>query len=118
MELRAKDVADIIVSAGLASNFGAIRALAIEGIQKGHMALHSKNIANSVLDEEEIGLVDEVAQFMIKKNGINADLAKRYIARKAEFGMDGFMMADDEKQDKNEAGSASAYPGSLMVEFE
>ena len=35
----------IIASTGLASNFAAVRALAVEGIQKGHMALHARNIA-------------------------------------------------------------------------
>ena len=35
----------IVASVGLAQNFSAIRALSDEGIQKGHMKLHSKNIA-------------------------------------------------------------------------
>ncbi len=34
-----------MVTVGLAQNFGALRALATEGIQKGHMTLHAKNIA-------------------------------------------------------------------------
>jgi len=40
-----KELAMIIAASGLAQNFSAIRALSNEGIQKGHMKLHSKNIA-------------------------------------------------------------------------
>lgn len=36
-----------MVTVGLAQNFAALRALAIEGIQKGHMSLHSRTIASS-----------------------------------------------------------------------
>lgn len=35
----------LLVSVGLAQNFAALRALTTEGIQKGHMALHARNIA-------------------------------------------------------------------------
>jgi hydroxymethylglutaryl-CoA synthase len=38
-------LSQIMVAIGLAQNFAAIRALAIEGIQKGHMSLHARNIA-------------------------------------------------------------------------
>ncbi len=41
---RARDLARIIVAVGLAQNLGALRALATEGIQKGHMRLHARNI--------------------------------------------------------------------------
>ncbi|MEP9348596.1 hydroxymethylglutaryl-CoA reductase, degradative [Xanthobacter sp. KR7-225] len=41
----ASELAEIIVAVGLAQNTGALRALAAEGIQKGHMALHARNIA-------------------------------------------------------------------------
>ncbi|MBP9708260.1 MAG: hydroxymethylglutaryl-CoA reductase, degradative, partial [Oligoflexales bacterium] len=40
----ARLLAEIIVSAGLAQNLAALRALATEGIQKGHMGLHQKNL--------------------------------------------------------------------------
>merc|ERR1712217_770628 len=84
--MTAKDIAGVIVSAGLASNFAAIRALAIEGIQKGHMALHSKNIAHSVLSEDEIDLVEEISQFMVNKKDITTAMARRYlVARNIEF---------------------------------
>lgn len=41
----ARELAQIIVAVGLAQNLGALRALATEGIQKGHMALHARQIA-------------------------------------------------------------------------
>ena len=41
----ARELAQVIVSVGLAQNVGALRALAAEGIQKGHMSLHARNIA-------------------------------------------------------------------------
>lgn len=41
----AQDLAEIAVAVGLAQNLGAMRALATEGIQRGHMALHARNIA-------------------------------------------------------------------------
>jgi hydroxymethylglutaryl-CoA reductase len=41
----AAELAEIIVSVGLAQNLAALRALASEGIQRGHMALHARQIA-------------------------------------------------------------------------
>ena len=44
----AQDLAEIIVAAGLAQNLAALRVLATEGVQRGHMSLHAKNLAASV----------------------------------------------------------------------
>src|SRR5699024_2554120 len=44
----AQDLAEIIVVAGLAQNLAALRVLATEGVQRGHMSLHAKNLAASV----------------------------------------------------------------------
>ncbi len=41
----ASDLARVAAAAGLAQNFGALHALATEGIQRGHMSLHARNIA-------------------------------------------------------------------------
>src|SRR5204862_6171761 len=46
----AKQLAMIVGSAGLASNLAALRALATEGIQRGHMALHRKSQKLPVLE--------------------------------------------------------------------
>jgi len=54
----ASELAGIICAAGLAQNLGALRALATNGIQAGHMKLHSRNMAVSAGAEgEEIELV-------------------------------------------------------------
>merc|ERR1712129_428210 len=52
-ELNAKDIANIIVSAGLAQNFAALRALAVEGIQKGHMRLHDKKKTMKIQNQQQ-----------------------------------------------------------------
>jgi hydroxymethylglutaryl-CoA reductase len=41
----ANRLAEVMVSVGLAQNLGALRALATEGIQRGHMALHARQVA-------------------------------------------------------------------------
>jgi len=41
----AQELGEIAVAVGLAQNMGALRALATEGIQRGHMTLHARNIA-------------------------------------------------------------------------
>jgi hydroxymethylglutaryl-CoA reductase len=40
----ARELAAIMATAGLASNMAAMRALATEGIQKGHMSLHARSV--------------------------------------------------------------------------
>ena len=42
---KAEDLARVMAAVGLVQNYGALKALATTGIQKGHMALHSKNVA-------------------------------------------------------------------------
>jgi len=42
---RAHELAEILASVGLAQNLGALRALATEGIQRGHMKMHARNVA-------------------------------------------------------------------------
>lgn len=41
----AQELSEIMVTVGLAQNFAALRALAIEGINKGHMVLHARAVA-------------------------------------------------------------------------
>jgi len=69
----AKEFANILASVGLAQNFAAIRALAMEGIQKGHMELHARNVAISAgaIGKE----VDLVAEEMVKERKIRTDVA-------------------------------------------
>jgi len=73
----AKELAEIMGAVGLAQNFAAIRALATEGIQKGHMKLHARNMA--VMAGASGELIDKVAEIMIKEGRIRFDRAKELI---------------------------------------
>jgi hydroxymethylglutaryl-CoA reductase len=69
----ARDLAEIIVSVGLAQNLAALRALATEGIQRGHMALHARQVATAagaVGDE-----VDRIAAALVAERAIRSDRA-------------------------------------------
>jgi hydroxymethylglutaryl-CoA reductase len=75
---RARDLAQIIVSVGLAQNLAAIRALATEGIQRGHMALHARQVAiaaGATTDE-----VDRIASALVAERVVRADRARELIA--------------------------------------
>jgi hydroxymethylglutaryl-CoA reductase len=73
----AQELGEIVAAVGLAQNFAALRALATEGIQKGHMSLHAKNIVNSVGCPEE--LVDEVCRILVSERKVRMDRAKEVI---------------------------------------
>ncbi|CAM3685807.1 hydroxymethylglutaryl-CoA reductase, degradative [Bordetella flabilis] len=69
----AQELAEIAVAVGLAQNLGALRALATEGIQRGHMALHARNIA---LTAGATGKeVDTVARRMAEEKDVRTDRA-------------------------------------------
>lgn len=74
----ASELARIIAAIGLAQNFSAMKALATTGIQKGHMSLHSHNIAmmaGAVGDE-----VDQLAKILVAKSGVRLDIAEKELA--------------------------------------
>jgi len=73
----AGELAQVAAALGLAQNVGALRALASEGIQKGHMALHSRNIAKLAGAPDEI--IEEVAKRIVKDKKIRVDYAKEII---------------------------------------
>ena len=73
----AKELAGVITAAGLAQNFSALRALATEGIQKGHMKLHARNLAAAVGAKAE--QIDEIVQKMIHENNISLNRAKELL---------------------------------------
>jgi len=73
----AKELGEIMASVGLAQNFAALRALATEGIQRGHMSLHAKNIAASVGATGD--LIDQVAERMVKEGVIRMDRAEEIL---------------------------------------
>jgi hydroxymethylglutaryl-CoA reductase len=73
----ARELAEIIVSVGLAQNLAALRALATEGIQRGHMSLHAKQIAITAGAKGQ--LVEKVAQRMIRENVIRLERAQELV---------------------------------------
>ena len=69
----AQELGEIAVAVGLAQNVGALRALACEGIQRGHMALHARNIA---LAAGATGVeIDWVVQKMVAAKDVRVDFA-------------------------------------------
>jgi hydroxymethylglutaryl-CoA reductase len=73
----ANEFAEVLAAVGLAQNLAALRALAHEGIQRGHMSLHARNIAVAAGAPEEI--VSIVAERMVKERKIRIDRAKEII---------------------------------------
>ena len=73
----ASELAEIIVAVGLAQNLAALRALATEGIQRGHMSLHARQIALSVgaMGDE----VERLARQLISEHSIRADRAAQIL---------------------------------------
>jgi hydroxymethylglutaryl-CoA reductase len=73
----ARELAEIIVSVGLAQNLAAIRALATEGIQRGHMGLHARQVAiaaGAVGNE-----VDIVAAKLVAEKKVRIDRAEEVL---------------------------------------
>ncbi|MFL9997905.1 hydroxymethylglutaryl-CoA reductase, degradative [Paraburkholderia sediminicola] len=74
----AQELGEIAVAVGLAQNMGALRALSTEGIQRGHMALHARNIAMAA---GATGAdVDWVVKKMIAAKDVRTDLAVALLA--------------------------------------
>ncbi|MBN2101811.1 MAG: hydroxymethylglutaryl-CoA reductase, degradative [Candidatus Aenigmarchaeota archaeon] len=73
----AKELGEIIASVGLAQNFAALRALATEGIQRGHMNLHAKNIA--IMAGAKGERIDIVSKQIIEEKRIRVDRAKEIL---------------------------------------
>ncbi|MEM0217992.1 MAG: hydroxymethylglutaryl-CoA reductase, degradative [Desulfurococcaceae archaeon] len=77
----AKELAEVMAAVGLAQNLAAIRALVTEGIQRGHMRLHAKNLA--IMAGATGDLIDRVAERMIRDGKIRYDYAKELVERAA-----------------------------------
>ena len=76
----AKELSEVIAAVGLAQNFAAMRALSTEGIQRGHMKLHSKNIA--VQAGASGNYIERVAGQMVKEGNISVSRAKEIMEGK------------------------------------
>jgi hydroxymethylglutaryl-CoA reductase len=72
-------LAALAAAAGLATNLAALRALATEGIQRGHMALHARGVARAVGATGE--LVDRVAAELSACGDVKPDRAREVLAR-------------------------------------
>lgn len=64
----ARDLAGIMAAVGLAQNTGALKALATEGIQRGHMTLHARQVA--LAGGAPPHLIDEVARRLVSAGQI------------------------------------------------
>jgi hydroxymethylglutaryl-CoA reductase len=73
----AGELAQVIASVGLAQNLAALRALATEGIQRGHMTLHARNIA--IMAGATGHVVDTIAEIMVKERRVRMDKAKELL---------------------------------------
>ena len=79
----ASELAQVVACTGLAQNFAALRALATEGIQRGHMSLHARNI--TVMAAEKLGvkvtpeLIDRVVAVLVKERKVRIDRAEEVI---------------------------------------
>ncbi len=74
----AAELSQVICAVGLCQNLGALRALASEGIQRGHMGLHARNLAvqAGAKDSE----IDKVAEMLKISGTVRADVAEKFLS--------------------------------------
>jgi hydroxymethylglutaryl-CoA reductase len=73
----AQELAEVTVAVGLAQNMAALRALATEGIQKGHMALHARNIA--ILAGAQGEQIEAIAKALAASGNVSVDKARELL---------------------------------------
>ena len=73
----AQELSCVMTATGLAQNYSAIRALATEGIQKGHMRLHARNLAAAAGAKPD--QIDLIVQKMVQQKSISLDKAKELL---------------------------------------
>ena len=73
----ANEFGEVLAAVGLAQNLGALRALANEGIQRGHMSLHARNIAVTAGAQGE--QIDIIAARIVEERKIRVDRAKELL---------------------------------------
>jgi len=73
----ASELAEIIVSVGLAQNMAALRALATEGIQRGHMSLHARQVAIAAGAGGD--MIEKVAAQMVAEKVVRIDRAEEIL---------------------------------------
>ncbi len=82
----ASELAEIIVSVGLAQNLAALRALATEGIQRGHMGLHARQVAIAAGAQGE--QIERLAEQLVREQLVRIDRAEE-ILRSWQTGSEG-----------------------------
>jgi len=70
----ANELGEVMAAVGLAQNLGALRALAHEGIQRGHMSLHARNMA--IMAGASGELIDLIVERMVEERKVRLDRAK------------------------------------------
>jgi len=96
----AGELAELMAAVGLAQNFAALRALATNGIQEGHMKLHARSVALSANVPDE--LFQEVVRDLVASGDINVWNATRMVAAKRAQG-------------SNEATAAGTAAGKVIL---
>lgn len=76
----AQELAEVTVAVGLAQNMAALRALATEGIQRGHMALHARNIA--IVAGAEGAEIEAIAAELARTHDVRVDRARELLAER------------------------------------
>ena len=71
------ELGEVIAAVGLAQNLAAVKVLATEGVQRGHMALHARNVAVNAGAAGE--LIDQVAEIMVRERKVRADRAQELV---------------------------------------
>ena len=73
----ANELGEVMAAVGLAQNLGALRALAHEGIQRGHMSLHARNVA--ITAGATGPLIDVIVERMVTERKVRLDRAKELL---------------------------------------
>ena len=73
----ARELGEVIAAVGLAQNFAALKALATEGIQRGHMGLHARNVAVTAGATGE--MIDKVVKILVSEKKVRLDRAKEVL---------------------------------------
>jgi len=80
----ARELGEVMAAVGLAQNLAALRALAHEGIQRGHMSLHARNVA--IMAGATGDLIDLIVERMVEERKVRIDRAKELIEEYREKG--------------------------------
>jgi hydroxymethylglutaryl-CoA reductase len=75
----ARELSEVMVCVGLAQNLSALRALATEGIQRGHMSLHARQMVMAAGATPE--MVNEIVNIMIAEGNIRQERANELVAQ-------------------------------------